>query len=86
MNRTEVCFAGKLGCGCYVAAAIVDMSNPERIRGWAKTSAEWNRRGIAVEISTVEFVRANLRPCSHKAVKTNNQLAMPTLHDAPHTS
>lgn len=75
MNSTEICFAGKLPCGCYVAAAIVDMTKPGCVRDWAKTQRDWERRGISAEITTVEFVRANLQRCVHKEKKkrTNNQ-------------
>lgn len=54
------CIVGIKPCGCAVAATVVD---PERSKDVAKSVASWVRDGLRIETRSVEWVRANLRPC-----------------------
>lgn len=63
MSEDHFAYVGITACGCMVCATVDD---PRWNRETAKDVAVWLRDGLRVERISVERVRAELTPCTHK--------------------
>ena len=61
------CYVAIKPCGCAVAATVIVEDHE---KDTAKDVALFIRKGLRVEIKSVEWVRENLRRCTHPAEKT----------------
>ena len=60
---SDQAYIGRKACGCAVAVAVVDPSDPGQARNWARDLRWWRRDGLAVEEATVKGVRATRFGC-----------------------
>ena len=60
---SDQAYIGRKACGCAVAVAVVDATDPDQARNWARDLRWWRRDGLAVEEATVEAVRATRFGC-----------------------
>lgn len=63
LNEEVPSYIGRKKCGCVVAAIVDDGSN---LKAVSKTVAKFIASGLAIERTTVGYVRANLNTCRHK--------------------